>query len=51
MLHNIQHASRNQPLKGPTLRSVDKCTTLLPLAWLIEPVFYLQIFSYEATFC
>ena len=51
MLHNIQHASGNWPLKGLALGSADKYTTLLPLAWLIKPVFHLQIFSYVATFC
>ena len=45
MLHNIQHASGNWPALG----SNDKYTTLLPLAWLIEPVFHLQIFLNEAT--
>ena len=38
------------PLKGATLGSADKYTTLLPLAWPIKPVFHLHIFSYEATF-
>ena len=51
MLRNIQHTSGNQPLKGPTLGSADKYTTLLPLAWLIKLVFHLQFFLYEATFC
>ena len=48
-LHNIQHTSRNRSLKGPILGSADKCTTLLLLAWPIEPVFYLQFFLYKAT--
>ena len=51
MLRNNQYASGNQSLKGPMLGSADKCATLLLLAWPIKPVFYLQIFSYEATFC
>ena len=51
MLCNIQHTSGNQPLKGPALGSADKYTTLLPLAWLIKPVFHLRIFLYKATFC
>ena len=50
-IHNIQHTIGNWSLKWPALGSVDKYTTLLPLAWPIKPVFYLQIFSYEATFC
>ena len=50
MFCNIHHTSGNQPLKGPALRSADKYTTLLPLAWPIKPVFHLQIFSYKATF-
>ena len=50
-LHNIQHTSGNRPLKGPALGSAHKYTTLLPLAWPIKPVFHLQIFSYETTFC
>ena len=51
MLHNIQYTSGYQSLKGPMLGSADKCATLLLLAWLIKPVFHLQIFSDEATFC
>ena len=47
---NIQHTSGHQPLKGPALGSADKYTALFPLAWLIKPVFHLQIFSYEAPF-
>ena len=50
-LCNIQHTSGNRPSgKGPTLGSANKYTTLLPLAWLIKPVFHLRIFSFEATF-
>ena len=51
MLHNIQHTSGNWHLKGPASGLNDKYTTLLPLVWLIEPVFHLQIFLNEATFC
>ena len=51
MSYNIQHTTENQPLKGPALGSADKYTTLLPLAWLIKPVFNLKIFPYEAIFC
>ena len=36
--------------KRPKLGLADKYTTLIPLAWLIKPVFHLQIFSFEATF-
>ena len=50
-IHNIQHGSGNQPLKGPALGSTDKCTTFLPLAWSIKPDFPLTNFSYEVTFC
>ena len=49
MLHNIQHTSEMWPLNGPALRSADKYTTLLLLAWLIKPIFDLQIF-HEETF-
>ena len=52
MLRNIQHASGNRPLKGPTLGSADKYATLLPLAWPIKlAVSQLQIFLYKANFC
>ena len=43
-LHNIQHIIGNRPLKGPTLGSADKYTTLLLLALPIKLVFHLQIF-------
>ena len=49
-LRSIQHASGNGSLKGPTLGSADKYTTLLPLAWPIKPAFHLRVFSYKATF-
>ena len=38
MSHDAQHTSENWPLKGATLVSANKYTTLLPLAWLIKPV-------------
>ena len=50
-IHNIQHASGNRPLKGPALGLADEYTILLLLVCSIKPVFYLHIFSYEATFC
>ena len=46
----IQHVTGNRPLKGPALRSADKCTTLLQLAWLIKPVFHLRIFFVWSNF-
>ena len=42
--------SGNWPLKGPALRSADKYTTLLPLAWPIKPEFDWRIFLYKVTF-
>ena len=35
-LLNIQHTITNRPVKGLTLGSTDKCTTLLLLAWPIS---------------
>ena len=49
-LRNIQHTSGNRSLKGPALRSADKYTTLLPLAWPINPVFHLRIFFVRSDF-
>ena len=49
-LCNIQHTSGNQSLKGPTLESADKYTTLLPLTWPIKPVFSLAPFFVQSNF-
>ena len=43
--------SGNWPLKGPSLGSADKYTTLLPLAWPIKPEFNWQIIWYKVTIC
>ena len=37
-------------LKGPTLESADKFTTLLPFAWPIKPVFSLATFFIQSKF-
>ena len=49
-LLNIQRTSRNRPLKGPTLGSADKYTTLLPLAWPIKSGFSLANFFVQSYF-
>ena len=50
MLCNIQHTSRNWPLKGHALGSTDKYTTLLPLACSIKLVLHLQFFFARSNF-
>ena len=50
LVQNIQHARGNRSLKGPTLGSADKYTTLLPLASPIKPVFHLRIFFVRSEF-
>ena len=42
--------SGKRPLKWSALGSTDKYTTLLPLAWLIKPVFHQRIFFVRSDF-